>query len=170
MLPADPRLLLAKTAWSHYQAQVDFWRLSRERGHKSIVLSHHIWDRALKTACETHQRQRHSALNPSLQNRLDEGDALFLELQSWTTAVGCIAHDIHNSLTWSVFSYINDREAVKHAWIVIQSLRNGFNTLATEMGSWISVSIDCKDHPCEEHLREFWLMMGLTSEWAEFSR
>ena len=165
-LISEPRLLGDKTAWAHYQAQQEFWPLARERGHTDIIISHHMWDRAVKAPCERHQRQRHAALSLALQSHMSEGEAIWTDLCSWFTCTGCVAHDVHNALKWSVFSLINDRSTVKSCWVVLESLRNGYNLLVQEMGQWIADKIEFSDHANLDVLRRLWLLMGLTDEWV----
>lgn len=164
---SEPRPLGDKTAWAHYQAQVAAMPLARQRGHTGIVVSHHIWDRAVASACERHQRQRHAAYQMSIETQCSEGEAVLTELLSWFTSVGCCAHDTHNALKWSIFAYTHDREVMRDTWVVLESLQSSFDLLVAHMGDWIVLHVAYKDHPDPEVLRRFWLLMGLSHDTVE---
>lgn len=88
----DPVRLLDKSAWSHFQAQRSMFPLPRSVGHRGVVLHHHVWDGAVKSACERATRQLHSAHRTHLQAQLPPSDAHLLDLKSWTTFTLGVLH------------------------------------------------------------------------------
>lgn len=51
VLYSEPRQLSDKSAWAHFEVQRQLSSMARQH-HDGIVVSHHCWDRALKTSCE----------------------------------------------------------------------------------------------------------------------
>lgn len=163
---SDPKPLHDKTCWTHYDAQENSFPLLREQGHTGVCISHPMWDRGVKSACERHQRQRHAAFKLAHSTGHDEGDSLLLHLTSWDTYVVCIAHDTHNVLKWSIFSFVHDREVMHSSWIVLGSLKSSYDLLVSHMGGWMTEVIAFKDHENPGDLARFWQLMGLTDHWS----
>ena len=89
------------------------------------------------------------------------------DLQTWHTCVGCCCHDVHNALKWSVMEYVSDKNIMRSAWIVLESLRSGFSLLVSEMGSWVARHLSYGDHLDADALRQYWVMLDVGSEYVE---
>jgi len=143
----DPVLMEDKTAWTHFQCQNDLWPTCRILGHSGLVVSHHVWDNAVKGPCERRARQQHAAV--SVHQEDDDGDVPIelRNLLSWFTCVSCFAHLGHNSLRWAIKEYIEDSETSRACWVVLASLRNSFDMLAGYLQVWLGGRIRFEDHP-----------------------
>ena len=157
--------MASKTAWVHFEAQRQLAPMLRQM-HDSITISHHVWDRAVKSACERRAHQRHLAYDLFLRGQSDcEGDAELRILQSWFTCVGCCAHDLHNSFRWSILSWADDRQLMKSCWVCLASLRSSVGQLVAALPCWLAANIDFEDHSNEAGLLAFWRMLGLEGDW-----
>jgi hypothetical protein len=167
VLFSEPKLLLDKTAWTHFEVQRQLCDLARQH-HHGIVVSHHCWDRAVKQPCERLVRLRHRAFDEFLTNEEDEpGTATLRILSSWVTAVGCLAHDFHNALKWSAKLYMDNKDVMRSAWIATESLRNGFDLLVSFLPRWLGSCISFEDADDLEVLARFWQMVGLSEQWVQ---
>ena len=97
----DVRLMLDKTADTHYNAMRQLWKGARAFGHTGIVISHFVFDRTVMSAMRRRIRQFFAALEYHLTETRPE-EAVRLILMSWVTFSGCAAHDFHNALKWGV--------------------------------------------------------------------
>lgn len=167
----DPLLMADKTALTHYRAQYDLWPTARSLGATSIVVSHHVWDMAVKSACERLSRQRHGALNihmdESSEEEAAEPPANLLWYLSWFTCVGCFAHHGHNALRWGIKDYIDDKDTTRSCWIVLASLRNSFDMLAGHLHHWLSRRLRFADHDDPDSLQYVWRLLGESDAWVE---
>ena len=164
-LMVEPKLLHDKTAWTHYQAQIEFDNMARQN-FESIAIHHHVWDRAIVRPCERHQLQRHAAYDSMLEDELDAGEAMLSKLLSWVTVVGCVAHDLSNSLRWSITSFLDDTEKMRACWVVMESLRNSFDQLLRQLPSWLGSVVVYEDHDDPRALADLWALLGLPEEWV----
>lgn len=169
VLYSEPLLLEDKTAWTHFEVQRRLADLGRQH-HDGIIISHHCWDRALKSACEQLARKRHTAYDYHIEAEAEEqqqGAATLQVLMAWFACVGCIAHDFHNSLKWGTMLYLSCAETARSAWVVMQSLRSAYDLLVAALPRWLGRHISFQDHPDVEELARFWHMVGLSEDWAQ---
>ena len=73
----EPKLMLDKTSWSHFEAQTQFCSMARESHRQAVTISHHIWDRAVVEPCGRHARSRHAAYDLFLEEEVGEEEAFF---------------------------------------------------------------------------------------------
>ena len=85
---------------------------------------------------------------------------------SWFLSVGCFAHDAHNALRWSVLTFVNDRAKTRDLWVVLQSLRNGYDQLVLQLGPWLATHLGFRDGD-PIHLEALWRMAGLDGKWLD---
>lgn len=162
----EPKLLSDKTAWTHCQAQLEMTDMARQL-HKGITIAHHCWDRAVVEPCTRHQLQRHAAYDELLHDEMSPFDATMACMQSWFTSCGCMAHDLHNSLRWSVMSFLGDAAVMRSCWIVMESLRNSFDLLVLAMPVWLSSVLAFEDFSGTPGILDaFWRMLGLEESWV----
>lgn len=96
---AEPRRLSDKSAWTHLAAFRDFLPLGREAGHQGLLVSHHIYDRAVCGAMARHHRELYYARKLFEESNEHPGRAHLSLLLTWCTTVPCAQHDAHNALT-----------------------------------------------------------------------
>ena len=144
----DPRLMADKTAWSHHAAYVDLLPMARTK-HKGLVFNHHVYDRAVCSACARIQWQRHVAYDEFLRNEAQDEDLIELRLRlSMFTSVGCMAHDLHGSLRWAMAEFFDDKAAQRGMWIVFESVKNAYDILVLALPGWLGRVLafrDCDD-------------------------
>jgi hypothetical protein len=161
----DPVLLADKTAWSHFEAQRRLFPLPRQLGHRGIALHHHVWDGAVKSACERAARQLHSAHHLHTASIETDGETILLQLRSWVTCVRCILHVCHNGLRWAISEWINDKDLTRSCWIVSESLVNSQHVLLEHLDSWVEAHIEYSDSL--ENLAELWALLGFCGDWLD---
>ena len=161
----EPRLLGDKTAWSHFSAQIALRPMARELKWEGITISHHCWDRAIASACERYQRQRHKAYDQHLIDEYGMAKALCPIMSSWFVACGCFAHDCGNALRWSVLSFLADPQVMRATWIVLESLRNSYDLLVEALPTWIVDNVMYEDHHDPNSLESLYALLGLEDAW-----
>ena len=92
----DPVLLADKTAMSHFAAQRKSFPLIRQFNHTGIILSHHVWDGAVRSACEKACRRYHRAYELHMESTCSAAEARLLTIKSWLTFCTCILHSVQN--------------------------------------------------------------------------
>ena len=50
----------------------------------------------------------------------------------------CAAHDAHNSFKWALWFQFEDKNLLRDAYIIVESLRNSMNLLNKYMHAWIA--------------------------------
>ena len=93
----EPRPMADKTAWTHTQAYRDLFDWPRGLGHRSILVFHYVWDRAVHSAALRQIRLLHKAAEEDdyLSEHMPPGLAPLL---SWVASSACCSHDAHNAL------------------------------------------------------------------------
>lgn len=109
----DPVDMDRKSASSHHVAGVRLWDGCRMNGHKGILISHGVWDRAVHSACARLMQQRHTALRVHFDAVMGEAESTHLWLQHWTTSAGCGAHDFTNALRWANLHDFGDKDGMR---------------------------------------------------------
>lgn len=158
----DPVKLVDKTHLSHFQAQRRFFPLCRSLGHRGIVVSHYVWDGAVKSSCERMTRRLHEAKNQQLKNELPEGQAYLLRLKSWELFALCVSHIVHNSQKWALRTWINKKEVTRDVWIVCESIINSKGLLLEHLDNWIAEVTHFEDAPYD--VTELWELLGVVGD------
>ena len=165
VLFSDPRLLEDKSAWSHYHAYEQLVpKMARENHHDAVTISHSVFDRAIQAPMAKHLEQRHKAYDLFLETELKPGEAFLAIQRSWVTSTGCFAHDAHNSLKWSVISFLGDREMMRDLWVVLESLRSSYDDLVRAFGPWVLEVLVFEDTD-GAGLACLWELCGLKDPW-----
>ena len=167
VLFCEPRLLVDKTAWSHFSAFRELLPLGRECGHSGLLVSHHIYDRAVFSAMTRHHRELHMARKVHEEAILHEGAARWRWLLSWFTSAGCVNHDAHNSLKWGALAFYSEKATPRNMFICIESLRQSFDELVIHAPGWIARSLRYENSPSPDGLRRLWTLCDLSSEWVD---
>ena len=163
VLCCEPRVMVNKTAWTHYAAY-ESEPMVRER-HVGWTISHHCWDGAVRQAMERHARQRHLAYDAYLLDAHNENTAFDIIMRSLFTCVTCCIHHCHNGLKWAVSSF-SCKDTQRQMWIVMESLRNSFSSLILYLHPWLLANTLFEDFDGEPTLLyEFWAIVGLSHEW-----
>lgn len=163
---SDPTPLSeGKGAWQHFVACCKFFPMVRNLGHKGIVVQHYVFDRAIQSAMAKRTFQRHEMYYKAKAGVATEGELAFLQLQDWHVSTGCANHDCQNALQWGLRSSVaNEEDVVKRMWVVIASLRNGYDLLYKHLSPFVSATLAFSEAPWDrQELYSFWLGMGVDS-------
>ena len=166
----DPvNLSSGKSAWHSFTAACQFFPMLRVLGHTGITLSHYVFDRALYSALSRRMQQRHSLYYQVTANQEDEGRTTLGELTDWVLSTGCATHDTHNSLKWALSSVVPDPgDTVKKLFIVVESLRNGYDLLLGHLPTFLSRHLVLVDSgPDPKELRGLWTALGQDAELSQ---
>ena len=128
----------SKTAFAHMCAKRALIKSPRELGHVGLCIEFHKYDRALMSALGRLHRQLQVCLDDDQEERLSAGEARRLYLLHWLFCEGCAAHDAHNGLKWSVLNYCRDKDCLRSAYILHQSLRMGYSLLVKHCNTRIA--------------------------------
>jgi len=133
-----PSTMEDKTAMTHWNASARFMEHPFNLGHHSVLVLHHVYDRALMSAMRRVQGQYLQMLLD--KHHEDAGDVQGYQkwLCTWYSVVGCFCHDCHGGLKWSVLSYVKDPLVMRGAFVSIASCRNAFDLLVRHAGGWIA--------------------------------
>ena len=163
VLFTEPVLLADQTAWSQYNSVYELTDMARQH-HRGINVSHSCYDRAIQTAMFRKERQRHKAYDLLLEDTLGPGEAWHQIMMSWIVSCGCFAHDAHNAFKWSVCWAFNDKTLMRDAWICMESLRQSYDVLVTELPKWLGRVLRFEDVP-GENLGKLWAWVGVKDHW-----
>ena len=50
----------------------------------------------------------------------------------------CAAHDCNNAFKWSLASRFDNKDLLRDAYIVVESLRNSWTTLTSHLAEWVA--------------------------------
>ena len=163
-----------KSAAAIFAAPLEFFPTLRQLGHQGIAIQHYAFDRAMHSPLFRMFRQHHAALADEAEPELAEGQGnphihppALLE---WVVDTPCCNHDVHNSLKWALFTYMQDEDLLKDVWVVIESLRNGFSLLQAELPRWLATKVKFVDeadafyHP--DDATALWTAVGADHSWV----
>ena len=141
-----PLCMAKKTAFAHFAAYRQFCKTPSEYGAHSLNVVAHIYDRAIQSpVARLHRQWQHLRDSKLADEEQDEGASYKRWLHTWFVSVGCAAHDCHGGLKWSILSYFNDKQVLKSAFIVVESLRNGYSLIVKHLAPWISRVLHFED-------------------------
>ena len=130
-------LLADKTAMSHFAAQRKSFPFIRQFNHTGIILSHHVWDGAVRSACEKACRRYHRAYELHMESTCCAAEALLLTIKSWLTFCTCILHSVHNAQRWGIKNFVDDKDTIRDNWITCKSLINSQEVLWKYWEEWL---------------------------------
>jgi hypothetical protein len=122
-----------KVAWNEFAAMVNFFPSLRMLGHTGIIVAHGCFDRALQASLARKMQQRQNLYYLAVGGPAPRtGDIALQELCDWHLSTGCAAHDSHNALKYGMgWLGYDSLDVLKRLFIVIASLRNGYDLLLT---------------------------------------
>ena len=165
---SEPRLMLGKSAACHHAAGVALWQGARTIGHLGPLITHGVWDRAIKSPCARLQLQRAAAWRLHHSN-FDEDEASSAWLWHWVTSAGCAAHDFTNALRWANLQFFGSRQLMKRMWIVVEALRSSLDQLVVALPLWLEAHLQYEDFVSDVDLDMLWSLLGVPDEMrAEF--
>ena len=164
ILFGPPRDLADCTAWSHFASFQRLTDYHRQQTHVGLLHCHHVWDRAVKSACERHHLQWWLACEDLEASKMSGGESHRLWCTSFFTAVGCFLHDLHNGFKRSIATFIKNPSTMRSMWICLESARSSFSLLAKVAGEWLTcrLAFEAWDNA---HLAELWETLGFRDEW-----
>ena len=141
----DPKELSSKDQWPCFSSARSLMPLPRELDHRSIAVHFHCYDGALCEPLIRRHKQLATAMSEKSRDQMPPGKHWLTWLMTWVIGVTCINHSVHNSLSWSVAEYAKDKDCMRSTYICVESLRNGFTTMVTHLGTWIASVIHWED-------------------------
>ena len=111
---SDPVPLGDKTAWSHWSAYRQLLPLPRELSHKGVVVHHHVFDRAMRSALTRHLRETHSLVDQQLRSTVEATLCKLMRLKTWMTSVAGKNHDTANGLKLSLSQFTSNKEPLRN--------------------------------------------------------
>lgn len=152
-----------KTAYAHFAACRAFFKTPRELGHQGLCIIFHKYDRALQTSLDRMHRQFQAALDDRTAEQEHEGRSYRLWLTNWFFCVGCFAHDCHGGLKWAIASFAKDKDCMRSAFILHESLRHGYGLLVKHVARWLQTVVAFRDWENPE-ARELYRLLGMEEE------
>ena len=129
--------------------------LPREEQHIGLHVCCYVWDRAVYAACDRHQRQ---LIHASEQQARGQGKSKLDSLRCWYVSAACCNHDGHNGLKWGSMKHISNRGLTRDVFIVIESLKNSYNVLMTNVGPWFANHLRYEDSQLSDQ-RRLWELL-----------
>ena len=164
VLLTEPLPMADKGSWTHTQAYRDLVVCPRSLGHRSILVLHFTWDRAVHSACwrQTRQLFQARAMDGGFAGSAPAGLA---ELLTWLTTSPCANHDAHNALKWSCLEVNASKTVLRGLFVCIESLRNGFSLLMKNVRAWLHEVVEYEDQPWFPH-RALWTLLAVDTNIA----
>jgi hypothetical protein len=166
VLFGPPRDLADTTAWAHLSAFQKLTPYPRSMGHVGLLHCHHIWDRAVMTACTRHHHRLFLAHEDVAVRTLSPSEGFRMWCMTFFTSVGCFLHDLHNGFKKGLCSYVNDPVTMRSMWICIESAKNSFALVSLHMCDWITERLIFEPWNVAG-LRDMWQMLGFKDHWLE---
>ena len=167
----DPVAMSAgDTALHEFTAACFFFPMLRTLGFTGISVSFSCFDRKLFAPITTLLQQRQGLYYEQEGGPAPRrGPVALQELLDWHVAVPCGAHDVHNSLKWSLDWIAEDTaDILKRLHITMESLRNGYNLLEQYLVQFVRDSLTFKDDKFDaEEGYVFWCSLGLEADIAQ---
>ena len=149
-----------KNSGNVFTAQAEFFPILLKAGHQGICIQHVCADRAVHAPLERMLRQRAEVYyQPGLGPDLGEGTEL-LSLTDWVLGTGCAAHDLQNSLKWSL-SGTRSPQDVQDLHIVIEALGNSFDILLQRLPDFLTKRMTLRNGEDSELVSSFWRQLGV---------
>ena len=161
-----------KSAWHMFSALTRFFPLVQTLGHRGIIVSHYVFDRAMWAPLTRLVQQRHALFHQFACERGErtEAESAQMQLLDWCVSTPCANHDCQNALKWALKnSGENQEDMLKGLHVSIAALRNGMDLLHAFLPAFVqqSVSFVLARPGAREPLYNFWVALGLESIVAE---
>ena len=131
-------MYLGKNAEAHY-ACFRTWRSARRLGHRGIVVRASLFDGALHKPMS-----RYIGAHERIEARLAStgpAEEAALTLRTWRIDVLCVNHVAHRGCKWALYFFLDDKDALKDVWVVIESLSNSFTSLVNHVAPFLETSL-----------------------------
>lgn len=159
-----------KSSLATFSAFQEFFRTTRQLGHRGICIAHYSFDRALFSSMSRLLKQFHKLQASQFRAPELGRDHETLELLEWIVSSGCALHDSHNSLKWAMHGQFNDPELLQDVFVVVASAKNSFGLLCDHLGPWMCSKLsfvpDDSLPPAQDRY-ELWTSLGVETELAE---
>ena len=160
----EPMPMGDKSAWTHTEAYRNLFGPPRAGGHRSTLINHFVWDRAIWSACFRQAQQLHHVWAAEVVDDVLPGP--LAQRLTWLTSGACCCHDAHNALRWSLLQHVTDPQTLRGLFISIESLRNGFSLLMKNLRPWLCEVVAYEDDHLLPH-HDLWVLLGLDPNVAE---
>ena len=145
-----------------------FFLLIRRLGHKGIVISHYVFDRAVQSSLERKLRQRHGLYHLRMAGVDCESGGL-ADLVDWVVSTPCANHDAQNAFKWGLNLLGSNQSDVHRAlFIAVQSYRNSFDLFHGYLESFVVASLwFCSRRIPHETAYRFWVDLCVDGDVAD---
>ena len=168
-LTKDPvPLSNGKTTWHMLPAACAFFPLIQKLGHKGIVITHYVFDRAVHSSLERKMRQRHCLYHLKMADVDGEAGGM-ADLLDWMVSTACANHDAQNALKWGLRLVVsNQAEVHKALFIAVESCRNSFDLIHRWLESFVVGNLwFCNRRIPHETASRFWIDLSVDGDVAD---
>ena len=163
--PTD--LSSGKDCWTLFAAERKFWTTGREHGYEGLIVSHYAYDRAIFANMLSKARMQHRKASHEVALQKPELNFAELDLKDWVVGTACGDHDAQNSLKWALAPVLPDgSSSYDDLYIVVESVRNGFSILMTDLPSWLIGAV-LFVHDAFPDCYQLWVALGVEPKWAD---
>lgn len=155
------------SAWTAFSGYLSLTKTLREYGHRGLVITHHVEDRLHHSAMKRLHLQHNAAIHAQLSHGHPPGQSALLRLQHWEVSSGCCCHDVHNGYKWGLLANYTDVDVMKSAYITVESLRNSFSQLVSNLPGWLATVLTFEDDRNAEHRYDMWVCLGVVPDLIE---
>ena len=127
----------------------------------ALVVHHHVYDRAILSSLVRKRKALRMARTLREDAILLEGEARLRVLLSLVTSAGCVLHDSHNALKWAALQRITEPDTVRHLFVCIGSVRQGFDELVVHLPGWSVSVLQYEDGAASSSWPELWKLCSV---------
>lgn len=160
-----PLPMASKSAFAHFAAARQLFKLPREMGHRGLCVVFHKFDRAVQQPMARLFRKFTAAWEDRFSQENDAGLSYRLYLTNWYLSTGCFAHDCHGGLKWSILNFSSDKECMRSCFLVHESLRHSYSILVKHLPCWIRSVLCFQDWNLRES-QLLYQLLEVDDEWA----
>lgn len=131
VLFSEPLLLEDQTAKTHMTAYLELVGYARSLGHRGLLISHHVEDRALVGPMSKLFRMYLASVDAEQASGSSTIERDLLRLMHWKVSSGCICHDVHNGMKLGQLQTF-ETETIKSSYVTVEALRNSFSPAGEE--------------------------------------
>jgi hypothetical protein len=147
-----------------------FWLHPRVQGHKGILMTHTVFDRALQKPLARRFRQRRNVYYKQDELFETEFDKLKLDASDWLTQVGCGLHDAGGGLRWALAPHSADG-LLEDMFVSVESLRSAFFGIYSHLRIFLVTCVIFDRVDIDDELEAMlWSAMGVSTDFlADFT-
>ena len=159
-----------KSASAIFESCVKDWRSLRQMGHAGCAIEHYCFDRFAISAHERLWRQWHAMVAGRFDPMAVGMDVQIFRLTEFVVVTPCALHDASNALRWALAWKFDDKELLRDAYIGVESLRNSWNLLSSNVASWATQRLHIVDNLADSEVQlraAMWTALDVEPETVE---